>query len=182
MMDTIDWGALVGPIIAAVLSGGLISALVTFVQNRWLEKKRADEAERDRLRKAFAEAFAVYADYKEFPYLIRRRRADCPEAERARLTSQLNSVQSKLSYYRAWTAFESPTVGDAYCALLGEMRKLVGGAMHQAWQDAPAQEDRDMNISRTVIDLQALIPLEDAFIAAVSARMRTLTPRRLRRK
>ena len=105
-----------------ILTIGVVAALVTVVQNRWLEHRRAQEAERTRLRQSFAEAFTAYAAYKEFPYTIRRRRVDQQSDERARLSTELSTIQSKLSYYRAWTQFESPSVGKAYENLLTEMR------------------------------------------------------------
>lgn len=181
-MELVDVLNAAGTAALAIISGGLASAIVTLLQNRWLEKRRADEAERARLRQVFAEAYEVYTDYKEFPYLIRRRRGDRPEEERARLVADLTAVQSKLSYYQAWTVFESPSVGEAYGRLVREMRRVVGGAMHAAWTDQPSQGDAGMNISRGVIDLSELDGVEAAYVQAVSARMRQLTPRKLRRK
>lgn len=171
-----------GPILTVILTSGVVAALVTFFQNRWLENRRAKEAERTRLRQSFAEAFAAYAAYKEFPYAIRRRRNDQEAEERARLSAELNTIQSKLSYYRAWTQFESPAVGKAYADLLSEMRKTAGGAMHEAWKQPPSQNDQEMNIPVEKVDLRPLNPYEDTYIAAVTQRLDELTPARLRRK
>lgn len=171
-----------GPIAAAILSGGIASALVTFLQNRWLEKRRAQDAERSRLRQSFAEAFEAYADYKEFPYLVRRRRGDQQAEERARLTKELNAVQSRLSYFRAWTGLESPSVGHAYSALLNEMRSIAGTGIKAAWNDEPTDSDAGMVIPRKVIDLSSLVPFEDAYMQAAAARLKKLTPWMMRRR
>ncbi|WP_147106364.1 hypothetical protein [Nesterenkonia populi] len=171
-----------GPVLAVILTSGVVAAFVTFIQNRWLENHRSQEAERTRLRQSFAEAFASYAAYKEFPYAIRRRRYDQESEERARLSAELNAIQSKLSYYRAWTQFESPAVGKAYADLLSEMRKIAGGAMHNAWEQPPSQNDQEMNIPSEKVDLRPLSTHEDNYIVAVTARLDELTPRRLRRK
>jgi hypothetical protein len=165
--------------VPVILTSGVVAAIVTVTQNRWLEHRRAQEAERTRLRQSFAEAFTAYASYKEFPYAIRRRRIDQEADERARLSAELSAIQGKLSYYRAWTQFESPSVGEAYAALLTEMRRIAGGAMRDAWAQPPSQNDQEMNIPIETIDLRALTAEEDKFIKAVAARLDKLTPRRL---
>lgn len=173
---------LMGPALTVILTSGVVAAIVTFFQNRWLENRRAQEVERTRLRQSFAEAFATYSEYKEFPYAIRRRRGDQKPDERARLSAELNTIQSKLNYYRAWTQFESPSVGKAYADLLSEMRRIAGAAMHEAWVDAVSTGDSGMNISLEEVDLRALTDFEDRYIAAVTTRLSALTPWSLRRK
>lgn len=177
-----ELGASLAPLITVILTSGVVAAIVTSLQSRWLENRRAQEAERSRLRQSFAEAFAAYADYKEFPYVIRRRRVDQPEDERARLSTELNAIQSRLSYFRAWTQFESPAVGSAYANLLLEMRNVAGGAIRSAWEQPALQRDPEMNISREKVDLRELTSEEDRYIEAVSTRLDELTPRRLRRR
>lgn len=176
-----DIAAFLTPLAGVILTSGVVAALVTFSQNRWLENRRSQDAERARLRQSFAEAFTAYANYKEFPYAIRRRRSDQEVEERARLSAEFNAVQSKLSYYRAWTQFESPAVGEAYARLLSEMRRVAGDAMRVAWEQPPPQNDKEMNIPLETIDLRALNAEEDNYIKVVSARIDELTPRRLRR-
>lgn len=65
-----------GIVLAAVISGAFLGALVTALINIWLARRTRYGAERDRVRTAFATAFAAYSAYKELPYAIRRRRAD----------------------------------------------------------------------------------------------------------
>jgi hypothetical protein len=173
---------LLGPAVGVILTSGVVAAVVAFLQNRWLENRRGQEAERTRLRQTFAEAFAAYADYKEFPYAIRRRRADQEAEERARLSSELVAIQSKLSFYRTWTLFESPQVGEAYSGLLSQMRRIAGAAMHEAWEQTPTQNDAEMNISLDQVDLRSLATDEDNYIGAVARRLDELEPRRFRKR
>lgn len=165
-----------------LLTSAVVAAGVTFVQNLWLERRRIRELERTRLRQSFAEAFAVYSDYKEFPYAIRRRRLDQPAEERARLSEELRAIQSKVSYYRVWTLFESPEVGAAYSELLGSMRSVAGKAMKAAWVEPPAQTDAQMNVSLDLVDLRSLKANEDQFVTAVAKRLDQLAPIVVRRK
>ncbi len=112
--------------------------------------------------RAFAEAFEAVSAYKEFPYAIRRRRADAPSEERVRLSEELRKVQTRLTYYLAWTQAESEVVGDAYAELVTELRRLAGAACRDAWLTAPITEDARMNIGPDVVDLSALSDLEAA--------------------
>ncbi len=165
-----------------ILTSAVVSAFVAFAQNLWLEHRRTRDSERARLRQSFAEAFAVYSDYIEFPYAIRRRRFDQPDEERARLANQLQAIQSKLSYYRVWTLFESPEVGAAYAKLLEAMRREAGKAMQEAWIASSCKSDGEMNISGELIDLRALRSHEDHFVAAVEKRLNELAPYGVKRK
>jgi hypothetical protein len=54
---------------------------------------RAREEELARVRVMLAEAFQAAAEYKEFPYAIRRRRRDAPSEERVRLSEELRRVK-----------------------------------------------------------------------------------------
>lgn len=91
-MDTVTTS--LGPILTVILTSGVVAALVTLFQNRWLENRHAQEGERTRLRQSFAEAFAAYAAYKEFPYAIRRRHNDQEAEERARLSAELKAIRA----------------------------------------------------------------------------------------
>lgn len=147
-----------GAVIAAVLGAVINIALAVY-------KDRAEK--RARLRETFAEAFEAAMQYKEFPYAIRRRRADEPAAERVRLSEEMRAVQAKLSYYEVWTEGESEKVGVAYKDLVKNLRGLAGSACNEAWKADPIRDDADMNISSSVIDLSALKPYEQAYVEAV---------------
>ncbi|MEU3855403.1 hypothetical protein [Streptomyces sp. NPDC029554] len=107
---------------------------------------------------------------------IRRRRSDALAEERVRLLETLGEIQVNLSYHLAWTKIESETVGKAYADLIKELRKMAGTAMQATWEAPPIENDSAVNIPPTVIDLSALQPLEAAYIAAVRAHLRRLTP------
>lgn len=162
--------------VAGVLSGAVFAAVLTASIAVWTARRKSREEERARQRDLFASAFQAYAAYKEMPYAIRRRRHDDGAAERIRLSEATREIQSELSYFTAWTAAESSTVGEAYAALVRELRKVAGGAMREAWQATPITEDPAMNIPPAVIDLSSLLPLEIAFTDAVRAHLDALAP------
>lgn len=165
-----------GIVVAAVLSGAFLAALTAAGINIWLARRKSREEERNRLRIAFAQAFAAYTAYKEFPYAIRRRRADVPDEERVRLSEALREIQSDLAYHIAWTAAESETVGRAYGNLVRQLRATAGDAMHQAWAADPISTDTAMNIPSALVDLSALTPYESAYMTAVRDHLRRLSP------
>jgi len=68
--------------------------------NVWMARRKSREEERARVRDTFAAAFAAYTAYREFPYAIRRRRADIPEEERVRLSESLRTIQERLTELR----------------------------------------------------------------------------------
>lgn len=168
-----------GGLISVFLTGAVIAAVVGAVVNVALARRKAIEEERARVRTTFAEAFQAVAAYKEFPYAIRRRRHDEPEAERVRLSEALREVQAKLSYYLMWTKAESDDVGQAYETLVTELRKIAGKACHDAWLAPPAHNDKDMNFQPGVVDLSGLKPYEEAFTSASTQHLKEM--RSLRR-
>lgn len=165
-----------GILVTAILSGTFLAALITAAINLWLVRRRSREEERNRLRNSFAEAFAAYGAYKEFPYAIRRRRADVPAEERIRLSEALREIQASLVYHLAWTMAESETVGQAYTNLVHQVRTTAGAAMHEAWKAPPTDSDNTMNIPPSIIDLSSLAPHEAAYMDAVRAHLTKLAP------
>jgi hypothetical protein len=168
------------PVTTAALSGAVIAAIITATMTAciavWNARRKSREEERARQRDLFAKAFQAYAAYKEMPYAIRRRRHDDAAAERVRLSETTREIQGQLSYFVAWTAAESRTVGEVYDALVRELRKVAGGAMREAWVAEPITDDPAMNIPSAVIDLSSLTPLETAFTEAVRAHLAALAP------
>jgi hypothetical protein len=163
-----------GGLISIFLTGAVIAAVVGALVNVWLARRKSLEEERARVRTTFAEAFEAVTQYKEFPYAIRRRRDDQPAEERVRLSEALREVQSRLAYYIAWTAAESPDVGCKYEALVTRLREVAGGACHDAWLAPPAREDKDMNFPPGVVDLSGLKLCEDAYIAATKRHLKDM--------
>lgn len=163
--------ALSGAVFAAILTATVTACLAV-----WVARRKSREEERARQRDLLAGAFEAYTAYREMPYAIRRRRHDEAAAERIRLSESIREIQSRLSYFTAWTAAESNTVGDAYAALVCELRNVAGSAMREAWLAEPITDDAAMNIPPTVVDLSSLTPLETVFITAVHDHLAALAP------
>lgn len=156
----------------ALLSSTFLAACLAAGVNAWSIWRTSRERERDRLRNTLAEAYRAYSDYKEFPYAIRRRRADNIADERQRLAGELREMQSRLSYYRVWLMAESCDMGEIYSELLNQLRKVAGDSMRSAWLEDALDSDADMNIGAERVDLHELKSYEDAFMEAIRGRVR----------
>jgi hypothetical protein len=159
-------------IVIAALSGAGASIL-TLVYTSAQER-------RDRHREHFSRALQTVNQYEEFPYVVRRRRASDPEGERIRISTELRAVQAELSYHCTWLMTESPQVGAAYDALVRELRRVVGGLIHDAWVNSPVTEDAAMNIADIGPEIAKLRPLKDQYLLEVGDHL-SLWPRWLRR-
>lgn len=161
---------LAGTAVVAAVVAGLV-AVGTNVAN-------AQRLARQRQKETWAEAYRAYVAYREYPFLVRRRSATDPDAERVRLSTALSDVQMQLSYYAAWAAAESPRVGAVYQHLLAEARRVAGSAISTGWDQPALGSDADMHI--TDVDLTELRATERLFMAAVRAHLhpwRSLTNR-----
>ena len=156
----------------AFLTGAVFAAIIGAFVNIALARRKSLEEERSRVRTTFAEAFQAVAEYKEFPYVIRRRRSDAPAEERVRISEAMRQVQAKLSYYVAWTKTESDDVGAAYEVLVTKLREIAGSACHEAWLAPPAHDDKAMNFAGGPVDLSALKPYETVFINAAQKHLK----------
>lgn len=154
----------------ATIIAAAVAALVS-IAVWWLTSRRG---ERLRKREMYANAYAAYTSYREFPYVVRRRRADQPADERQRISMELRDVQEKLNYYLAWTQLESKMVGKKYAHLITAARTIAGAAISAAWDGPPASEDADMHVRD--VDLSALTPHEDAYLASVKTRFQWWRP------
>ena len=110
--------------------------------------------------------------------MIRRRRADAPEEERVRISSELRRIQADLAFYSAWLMTESPHVHRSFSELLEQLRRLAGTAMHEAWLEPAAKDDSKMNMPD--IGLSTLTRYESAYLEEVVDHV-SLWPRWLRR-
>jgi hypothetical protein len=155
-----------GALTAAALSGAVVAAVVSGWINTVLARRTTRLEERARVRSTLAEAYQAYADYKEFPYAIRRRRADQPAEERIRLSEEVLRTQSRLSYYQAWTVAESRETGAAYNELVVQLRRVAGASMRGAWQEPALDDDAGMNIGLDRVDLTELQTAEQRFLRA----------------
>ena len=160
-----------------LLTSGVVAAIVGGGVNLLLARWKARYEERDRVRTVFAEAYAVYTQYRESPFMIRRREAGNLAAERLRIGESIRLVQERLSYFQAWTTIESPTVGRAYAALVAQMRATSGAAMQEAWRNPGITEDIEMNTPPDAPALADLSALESAYTKAASEHLKRLNPR-----
>ncbi|MFC4950940.1 hypothetical protein [Pseudonocardia sp. GCM10023141] len=167
--------------VSIVLPATVLAALIAASVNLWLARLKSRDEERARVRNTFAEAFQAHADYKEFPYAVRRRDAQRPGEERVRLSELMRGVQSRLSYYQSWTQLESSTVGTAYAVMVQQLRVVAGGSIRDAWSSPAVSEDAGMNIAPVIVDLSSLAAVESAYHDAVAEHLRRLGPRRPRR-
>ena len=161
------------PIVAAAITGAV--SILIFALTAW----RTGERERlTRNRDVFSKAYAAIQEFKEFPYVIRRRGSDDPEGERLRISSELRRIQSDLAFYSAWLGTDSHHVKRSYSELLREVRRVAGIAMREAWLRPACQDDSQMNVQD--LDLSSLAPYETAYLAEVDDHLSSL-PRWLRR-
>ena len=161
------------PVVGAVITAAV--SIFLFVLNNWLYGERARLT---RSREVLSKAYAGIQEYKEFPYVIRRRRKGAPEEERIRISSELQRVQADLAFYSAWLRTESPHVHRSFAELLEQMRRLAGTAMHEAWLEPPTEDDSGMNMPD--MGLSTLIPYESVYLEEVVDHL-SIWPRWLRR-
>jgi hypothetical protein len=164
-----------GGLTAAMLSAAVVAAIVSGSITTALARRATRLEERARVRTTLAEAYQAYADYKEFPYAIRRRRDDQDGEERIRLSEEVRRVQSRLSFYQAWTRAEDPTTGAAYNHLVGQLRRVAGASMRAAWLEPALDNDAGMNIGPDRVDLSELRTAEERFLKAAENHVKALT-------
>ncbi|MGH2965131.1 MAG: hypothetical protein ACRDMH_07095 [Solirubrobacterales bacterium] len=155
--------AAIATIVAAAVSA--IIALLTL----WVNGVRKERSRRQQL---YADALAAVAAYREFPYVIRRRRAPAPGheeiagEERVRISEALRQVQRDITSFSAWMKAEPTTdVSVKYDELVSETRRVAGGYMHEAWKADPLDNDAGMNIPG--VDYSSLAQYETAYLDAV---------------
>jgi hypothetical protein len=156
------------PVVVAIFAGAI--SLFTLATNTLVAAVRE---QRNRRRETYASAFSAVTAYKEFPYVVRRRRGGTPEVaadERVRISEDLRKVQERLAYYGAWMRTESPAVAAAYETLVADARRIAGGQIRDAWLTKPASTDEQMNMPN--LGLGELKPSEDAYLAAVACHLR----------
>lgn len=151
------------------LSSAVVAALVSAAVTIATLIVQGNRSERERKREVYANAFAAYTAYREFPYAIERRESESP-AERRRISGQLARVQERIGFHEAWIECESKEVGQAYQALLTQARETAGERMHKAWRRPGISSDAEMNLPP--LDLARLKPLEQAFLEAVSRHLK----------
>ena len=148
------------PVVGSIVGGAV--SICLFVLTTWWNTERERRA---RSREMFSKAYAAVQMYKEFPYVIRRRRKNTPEEERVRISSELRKVQADLAFYSAWLRTESFCVHHSFVGLLEQVRRVAGTEMRQAWSEPAIEDDSEMNIPD--FGLSALESPESAYLEEV---------------
>ena len=120
----------------------------------------------DRQRQVFADAFEVVMEYREYPFIVRRRSPDDRAGERRRISGDLSQVLAKLNGFKARLRVEAPFVGDRYAELVAATRRVAGSLITEAWNSEPVGEDK--NIHNPGWDLSELDAYDDAYLRAVA--------------
>ena len=123
----------------------------------------------DRQRQVFGDAFEAVMDYREYPFIVRRRNPQEPEAERQRLSGELSRVQARMNAYKARLLVEDPQIGRLYKELVKQTRLHAGAHIKSAWDNEPVAVDQEMHAPK--YDYSALDPHDNAYLRAVAAHL-----------
>lgn len=127
-------------------------------------------ARKDRQRVLFADAFATVTEYREYPFIVRRR--DQNGSDKQTITSSLSAVQAQLNQHAARLRVEAPRVGRAYAQLVGATRRVAGTEITRAWDLDPLPADGPMHVRD--VDLRELDAVDDAFLREVGDHLAVL--------
>lgn len=144
-------------IVAATVAAAV--ALTTFA----LAGRRA---RLDRQRQVFGEAFETVMEYREYPFIVRRRSKDEPAKERQRISADLSKVQAKLNSFKARLLVEDPYVGKRYAELVKQTRYVAGAMIKAAWDNDPVADDAEMHAPP--YDFSTLDRYDTAYLRAVA--------------
>jgi hypothetical protein len=120
----------------------------------------------DRQRQVFAEAFEVVMEYREYPFMVRRRNPDEPEKERQRLAGELGRVQARLNAFKARLLVEDPYIGGHYAHLVKKTRHVAGAMIKAAWDNPPVSADKEMHAPK--YDFSELDAPDNDYLQAVA--------------
>jgi hypothetical protein len=142
-----------------VSSIALVVSFATFVL-------AARRARLDRQRQVFAEAFEAAMEYREYPYIVRRRSPEEPAVERTRISGELSKVQARLNSFKARLLVEDGYVGQRYAELVARTKLIAGGHIKAAWENPPVSADEEMHAPR--YDFGDLDMYDGAYLQAVA--------------
>ena len=155
--QTAESSWLVPAITAAIVAAAV--SLTTFA----LSGRRA---RLDRQRQVFADAFEAVMEYREYPFIVRRRSKDEQAKERVRISSVLSSVQARLNGFKARLRVEAPEVAKQYATLVAETRRIAGPMISEAWNMEPVEVDS--GIHNPGWDFSGLDEADHAYLQAVA--------------
>jgi len=163
----------VAPLIASAIA--LFGVVITLFVNGW-------RTDRNRRRDLYSAGWAAVQAYKEMAFAIRRRSIEDLAGERVRLSDAMGEIQKEIAYFEAMIGRERVSdfrftatgrdlrgaVADAYLKLVAETRKIAGGIIKRSWDEEPINKDSEMHAPNIADELQALKPVEAAFLDAVN--------------
>jgi hypothetical protein len=129
----------------------------------------------DRQRQVFADAFQAVMEYREFPFMVRRRNPNEREEERARLSGELSRVQARMNSYKARLLIEDLHIGKLYAELVQQTRYHAGAHIKSAWDNDPVAFDQDTHAPR--YDFSALDQHDNDYLRAVASHVSSLPMR-----
>lgn len=156
-VDNADSSLLAPAIVAAIVAAAV--SLLTF-------GLAARRARLDRQRQVFADAFEAVMEYREYPFIVRRRNPDEKEKERVRLSGELSRVQARMNAYKARLLVEDPEIGRLYKELVKQTRLHAGAHIKSAWDNEPVLADEEMHAPK--YDFSALDEHDNAYVRAVA--------------
>ena len=150
--------SLLAPAIVAAIVAAAVSLTTFAIAGR--------RARLDRQRQVFADAFEAVMDYREYPFIVRRRDPTDPAKERQRLSGELSGVQARMNAFKARLLVEDPRIGQLYANLVSETRRHAGTHIKSAWDDEPVTADEEMHAPKH--DFSALVAPDTAYLRAVA--------------
>jgi hypothetical protein len=139
----------------------LVVSIVTFL----VAGRRARQ---DRQRQVFADAFEAIMEYREYPFIVRRRNPDEPAKERQRISGDLSKVQARVNAFRARLLVEDPLIGKKYEELVAKNKQIAGGMIRDAWNEDPVGADHEIHAPMDRLDFSGLANADNDYLRAVA--------------
>jgi hypothetical protein len=154
---SVDSSLLAPAIVAAVVAAAV--SLMTFL----LAGRRA---RLDRQRQVLADAFEAVMEYREYPFIVRRRNPNEGAEERRRISGDLSRVQARMNGFKARLLVEDPYIGRCYTELVTKTRQVAGAMIKAAWDNDPVSADAEMHAP--AYDFSELDEYDNRFLGAVA--------------
>jgi hypothetical protein len=144
----------------------IVISIVALAVSLWTFFLSGRRARLDRQRQVFADAFEAVMEYREYPFIVRRRNKDDLVNERQRISSDLSKVQAKLNAFKARLLVEDPAIGQGYAELVKKTRQIAGAMIKAAWDNPPVAGDEEMHAPP--YDFSELVEPDNAYLQAVA--------------
>jgi hypothetical protein len=122
----------------------------------------------DRQRQVFADAFEAIMEYREYPFIVRRRNPDEPANERQRISGDLSQVQARVNAFKARLLVEDPLIGKKYADLVTKNKEIAGGMIRDAWNEDAVVADDEIHAPMDKLDFSGLGDADNDYLRAVA--------------